>query len=109
MCSAVTVAIALGLLLLIPVGVFAWLAFIASVKKHRDNSSPGDEGRRDDAGLTAFERAHLWQVMTSGFAGQSDSKLRKLAARARVSLLLSACIGVAIVLLLLYRTSAHCS
>jgi hypothetical protein len=109
MCDAMTVVIVLGILLLVPTGIFAWLAFIASVKKDRGESNVTDEGRRDDAGLTAFERAHLWQVIANGLIAHSDAELRLLGARARARLFLSAGIAIVVVLLLVFRTSAHCS
>lgn len=109
MCQVVTVAIVLGLLILAPAGVSAWVAFLASSRKHRVDAEVAEEGLRDDAGLTAFERAHFRKVIVGGFADQPDADLRALAASARRRLLLSAAIAMAVVTLLVVRTSAQCS
>jgi hypothetical protein len=109
MCDAMTVVIVPSISLLALTGICAWLAFIASVKKRRGKSNVTDEGRRDDARLTAFERAHLWQVIANGLIANSDAELRLLRARARARLFLSADTAFVVVLLLVFRTSAHCS
>ena len=109
MCGTLTVAIALCFALLIPTGALAWVAFLDSVKQHRAAAGVIPAGLRDDAGMTAFERQHLRQVIANDFDERSDSKLRALAAKARMRLLVSAGIGVGLVLLLLARTSNYCA
>jgi hypothetical protein len=106
MCWEVTAVIALCLVLLVPAGALAWLSFQSSVRKHRVSAGAVQDGLRDDAGLTAFERVHLRQVITNAFADQPNLELRALAAKTRARLLLSAGIAAVVVLLLLVRTSA---
>jgi hypothetical protein len=109
MCGAVTVAIALCLVLLVPAGVLARSAFVSSAEKHRMGARVKVEESRDDAGLTAFERVHLRKVITNDFADQPDAELRALVTKTRARLGLSVCIAGLLVVLLVVRTSAYCS
>jgi hypothetical protein len=109
MCGAVTVAIALCLALLVPAGVMARSAFVASAEKHRTGARVELEESRDDAGLTAFERVHLRKVITNDFAGQHDAELSALVVKTRACLGLSVGIAGVLVVLLMVRTSTYCS
>jgi hypothetical protein len=109
MCGAVTAAIVLCLVLLVPAGVLARFAFVASAEKHRTVAGARVEESRDDAGLTAFERLHLRKVITNDIADQADVELRALVMKTRARLGLSVCIAGLLVVLLAFRTSAYCA
>lgn len=111
MCGAMTVAIPVCVVLLIPASVLARSAFVASVDRHRmiaPHETEKDE-LTDDAGVTAFERVHLRKLIRNDFADQSDVELLALIRKARGLLGTSAGIGGLLVLLLAFRTSAFCS
>ncbi|WP_143029322.1 hypothetical protein [Rhodoferax sp. OV413] len=102
-------AFAATIVLLVVEGVRAWIAFAASVNRHRTLVGLVlDEGPNDDTGLTLFERKHLQRVIVNGFSSHQDNLLRKLVAKTRLHLLISVAVSVTMAIILVMWSSSVC-